>query len=60
MQNFRRNVCNSLIRKIATYLGYSNHISLSTYIKKRKIKDIIPKNPPKNLPPEIENDYVKS
>lgn len=29
------------VRKIAIFLGYSNHIGLNTYIKKRNIKDLI-------------------
>jgi|ERR1700677_695943 len=30
------------MRKIATLLGYSNHISLNTYIKKRKLRSDLP------------------
>ncbi len=28
------------VRKIANFLGYTNHIALNTFIKKRKLKDI--------------------
>jgi hypothetical protein len=31
----------SQLRKIAKFLGYNNHISLNTYIRKRKIKSLI-------------------
>lgn len=29
------------VRKIATYLEYSNHIGLNTYVEKRKLGEII-------------------
>ena len=29
------------VRKIATYLGYSNHIGLNTYVGKRKLRETI-------------------
>lgn len=29
------------VRKIANHLGYSNHIGLNTYIKKRKIRELV-------------------
>lgn len=28
------------VRKIATFLGYSNHIGLNTYVKKRKLREL--------------------
>ena len=33
------------IRKIAKMMGYSNHIGLNTYIKKRKIRESLEQNP---------------
>ena len=27
------------VRKIAKFLGYSNHIALNTYVKKRKLRE---------------------
>ncbi len=32
------------VRKIAKLLGYNNHIGLNNYVKKRKIKENLPKN----------------
>jgi len=29
------------VRKIAKVMGYSNHIGLNTYIKKRKIRELL-------------------
>ena len=34
------------VRKIATFLGYSNHIGLNEYIKKRSIKEALNKSNP--------------
>ncbi len=33
------------VRKIAKVMGYSNHIGLNTYIKKRKIRESLEQNP---------------
>jgi hypothetical protein len=33
------------VRKIAKVMGYSNHIGLNTYIKKRKIRELLEQEP---------------
>lgn len=33
------------VRKIAKLLGYSNHVGLNTYIKKRKIRESFEQHP---------------
>lgn len=32
------------VRKIAIFLGYTNHIGLNTYVKKRELRSIVTKN----------------